>query len=257
MDNFLTETDPFETRFNRLKTYIAQASHISFFGGAGVSVGSGIPDFRSPNGLYNNMPENYRHVEPEYMLSRTCLLENPEMFFTFYKNVMDVRGYEPNSVHKYLAKLETEGKIEAVITQNVDLLHEAAGTQKIFKLHGTVASNHCDHCKATYDKDYIFNDNRPVPRCTCGGVIRPDVVLYGEQLPEKEVTGALEALHNTDLLIVCGTSLTVQPAASFVSDCTASKMVIINQQPTAYDNWADIVFREDMNTIFTALLGEG
>jgi len=251
---FLTEKDPFDTRFKALKSCINLAQHITFFGGAGVSVGSGIPDFRSAGGLYNNMPKEYQDVQPEYMLSRSCMIEKPEMFFTFYKNIMDVRGYQPNSVHKYLAKLEAAGKMEAVITQNVDMLHEAAGTKKLYKIHGTVAQNHCDKCHKVYDKDYIFNDTAPVPVCECGGVIRPDVVLYGEQLPEDQVVGALTSLHNTDLLIVCGTSLTVQPAASFVSECTASTMVIINQQPTSYDQWADIVFREDMNTIFDALL---
>lgn len=252
--DFLTETDPFEIRFNTLKQYISQAQHITFFGGAGVSVGSGIPDFRSKNGLYNNMPKGYRNVKPEYMLSKSCLNENPELFFAFYKNIMDVRGYEPNSVHKYLAKLEANGKMEAVITQNVDLLHEAAGTKKLFKIHGTVAQNHCSKCHKIYDKDYIFNDTNTVPRCECGGIIRPNVVLYGEQLPEDQVDGAIDALHNTDLLIVCGTSLTVQPAASFISESRASMMVVINQQSTDYDCWADIVFREDMNTIFDKLL---
>ena len=252
----LTEKDSFTERFETLKSYISQAKHITFFGGAGVSTGSGIPDFRSPRGLYNNMPEEYRNVEPEYMLSHSCFCDKPELFFAFYRAVMDLRNFKPNSVHKYLAKLESEGKIEAVITQNVDMLHEDAGTKKIFKIHGTLAQNHCDKCRKIYNRDYIFTDSNPVPYCECGGIIRPDIVLYCEPLPVDQVDGAIEALHNTDLLIICGTSLKVQPAASFISECNASKWVIINNQLTDYDCWADIMFREDMNIIFDRLLKE-
>ena len=250
---FLTASEPFSLRYEKLKELIARAQRIVFFGGAGVSTGSGIPDFRSKNGLYYNMPEEYGEVEPEYMLSHKCLYTQPELFFIFYRTVMDVRSYKPNNVHKYLAKLEKQGKMEAVVTQNIDMLHEAAGTTKLFKIHGTIAKNHCCSCGKIWGKDYIFDDTDPIPRCACGGMVRPNVVLYEEPLPPDQFSGAREALRKADLLIVCGTSLTVEPAAGLVSEYHGENMVIINEQPTKYDQWADVVFHEDMNEIFGKL----
>lgn len=254
--DFLTASDPFLLRYDRLKELIAQSKNIVFFGGAGVSTGSGIPDFRSKDGLYNNMPKEYSDVEPEYMLSHKCLYTQPELFFTFYRTVMDVRDYKPNAVHKYLARLEEQGKMRGVVTQNIDMLHEAAGSRKLFKIHGTVSTNHCENCGKVWGKDYIFDNTEPVPRCACGGMVRPDIVLYGEPLPQKAFSGAADAIRKSDLLIVCGTSLTVMPAAGLIDYYTGENMVIINEQPTKYDQWADVVFREDMNEIFEKLMAE-
>lgn len=252
---FLSASEPFGKRFDALKALIDKSSNIVFFGGAGVSTGSGISDFRSPNGLYNNMPEKYRDVQPEYMLSNRCLYNDPELFFTFFRTVMDVRKYKPNTVHKYLAWLESQNKIRAVVTQNVDTLHETAGTKKLFKIHGTGASSTCCMCRKKFDENFIFENTDPIPRCTCGGLVRPDVVLYGESLPDDQVIGAIEAIKEADLLIACGTSLTVQPAASFVSYMPGNaSLVIINRDSTQYDSWADISFREDMNDIFEKLM---
>ena len=253
-DIFLTASDPFDKRLARFKEIINESEHIVFFGGAGVSTGSGIPDFRSDDGLYNNMPENVKQFQPEYLLSRQILFEHPDIFYDFYKNHMDLRPYEPNSVHKYFAKLEEDGKMEAVVTQNVDLLHEKAGTKKIYKIHGTIASNRCDKCGKKYDRDHIFNTTG-IPRCDCGqhGLIRPDVVFYGESLPSDQWKGAVKAIKNADCLIICGTSLTVYPAANLVTDFHGKYLIIINRDETPHDNWADVVFHEDMNTIFDTL----
>lgn len=252
---FMPASMPLDKRLVRFKEIIAESKHIVFFGGAGVSTGSGIPDFRSADGLYNNMPDEVKQFQPEYLLSRQILFEHPEIFYNFYRNHMDLRPYEPNSVHKYLAKLETEGKMEAVVTQNVDMLHEKAGTKKLYKIHGTIAQNHCDKCKKTYDMDYIFNSKDAIPRCDCGqhGIIRPDVVMYGEQLPADQWRHSVNAIHKADCLIVCGTSLTVYPAANLVSEYAGKYLIIMNMTPTPYDNWADIVFNENMNDVFDAL----
>lgn len=252
--DFLTASDPFSLRYDKFKELIVQSKNIVFFGGAGVSTGSGIPDFRSKNGLYNNMPKEYSNVEPEYMLSHKCLYTQSELFFAFYRAVMDVRDYEPNAVHKYLARLEEQGKMRGVVTQNIDMLHEAAGSKKLFKIHGTVSTNHCEKCGKVWGKDFIFDNTDPIPRCACGGMVRPDVVLYGEPLPQDAYSGALNAIRSADLMIVCGTSLTVEPAASLVSNYLGENLVIINKQPTRHDPWADVVFRENMNEIFEQLL---
>jgi len=254
--NFLTASDPFEERYAALKKKIDNANHIVFFGGAGVSTGSGIPDFRSANGLYKNMPEGFEYERPEDMLSRKCLIADTANFFRFYRNSLDVRHYEPNSVHKYLAKLEEIGKMEAVVTQNVDMLHEKAGTKKIYKIHGTAATNRCAACGKIYDADAIFDSPDAIPMCTCGGsYIRPNVVLFGEKLPKEQCMGATRAIARADLLIVAGTSLSVYPAAGFVNEYVGD-LIIINQSETPFDRVANIVFREDMNTIFDRLLAE-
>lgn len=246
---------PLTERIARFKEIIDESSHIVFFGGAGVSTGSGIPDFRSAGGLYNNMPDNVKHFEPEYLLSRQILFEHPTIFYDFYRRRLDLRPFEPNNVHKYFAKLEKEGKMEAVVTQNVDMLHEKAGTTKLYKIHGTIAQNHCDNCGKTYDRDYIFENKAPIPRCDCDqhGIIRPNVVFYGESLPQKEWNGAVDAIHKADCFIVCGTSLTVYPAANLVPEFHGKHLIIVNMTPTPYDDCADIVFNEDMNDLFNMM----
>lgn len=252
---FMPASIPLDKRLARFKEIIAESKHIVFFGGAGVSTGSGIPDFRSDDGLYKNMPENVKQFQPEYLLSRQILFEHPDVFYDFYRNHMDLRPYEPNDVHKYIAKLETEGKMSAVVTQNVDMLHEKAGTKNIYKIHGTIASNRCDKCGKKYDMDYIFDKSTDIPRCDCKqhGLIRPDVVFYGEQIPRDQWKGAVQAIDNADCLIVCGTSLTVYPAANLVSEYSGKYLIIVNRDSTPYDSWADVVFNEDMNDVFRTM----
>lgn len=258
MEEFVSPYDSFETRFQTLTDIISSSSSIVFFGGAGVSTGSGIPDFRSANGLYNNIPEEFQEYSPEDLLSRSLLLKHPDVFFKFFRGNMDLRNYEPNSVHKYIATLEASGKKVGVITQNIDMLHEKAGTKNIAKIHGTINACHCDLCGKTYDGEYIFNSTEEVPHCNaCNmGIIRPNVVLYGETLPAGEYTKAVNMVQNADTLIVCGTSLTVYPAANLVSDFRGRFLIIINQSPTDYDFYSNICFREDMNMIFEKLFKE-
>jgi len=255
---FIPSTAPFEERFARLKELLSECSKIAFFGGAGVSTGSGIPDFRSDDGLYKNMPEEVKQYEPEYLLSKRILTEHPDVFYDFYRNHLDLRYYEPNAVHKYLAKLEEDGKMAGVITQNVDLLHEKAGSKKLFKIHGTIATQRCNCKGQSYDVNYIFDSKEPIPRCPkCHALIRPNVVFYGENLPNDQVAGALKTLREADCLIVCGTSLSVYPAASFVSEFSGKYLIIINRDKTTYENYADLVFHEDMNEVFGKLMTQG
>lgn len=252
----------YEDRLQKFFEIIKNSDKICFFGGAGVSTGSGIPDFRSKNGLYNDVDVEFSQYSPEYYLSSACLNHNPKIFYNFYRKKMDARNYEPNMVHKVLAKLEEQGKMTGVVTQNIDMLHEKAGTKKLFKIHGTIGENHCIVCGKTYGIDYIFDDTNAIPRCETGKsnhFVRPNVVLYGEQLPNKDVKGAIEAIENANCLIICGTSLTVEPAASmvnyFANNCNDEKthLIIINRDETTQDKFADIVFHEDMNEIFLEL----
>lgn len=246
----------YEDRLKKFKSIINECNRIVFFGGAGVSTGSGIPDFRSKDGLYNNLPKEYSKYSPEYLLSNGCFNHNPKVFYTFYKKMMDVREYEPNVVHNYLAKLEEEGKCLGIVTQNIDTLHEKAGSKKLFKIHGTIDKNHCIKCGKEYDINYIFDSTEVIPRCSCGRencFVRPNVVLYEENLPKDAMNGAMDIIERADCLIISGTSLTVQPAASLVSYTSAKYIVIVNREPTSYDTFADVVFREDMNDVFSRL----
>lgn len=253
----------YEKRIEMLKEIIGNSNKIVFFGGAGVSTSSGIPDFRSANGLYNNVSEEFAGHAPEYYLDTECFNHNPKMFYKFYRKFMDARNYEPNVVHKSLAKLEQDGKMLGIVTQNIDMLHEKAGSEKVFKIHGTIGENHCIQCGEYYDIDTIFDNKDAIPRCTnCNGsnnFIKPDVVLYGEMLPYDAKCKAYDALVDADCLIVAGTSLTVEPAASMIYWFTSSKhrkiskMVILNRDATAYDRDADLIFHEDMNMVFKDL----
>ena len=217
-----------------LKHMIDESERIVFFGGAGVSTESGVPDFRSKDGLYNQHDVRFDGFEPEYLLSRTCLLREPEVFFEFYRQKMDARHVQPNAAHKFLAKLEKEGKLTAVVTQNIDGLHQKAGSVNVCEIHGTTRRNYCMKCGRGYPADYIFDSDERVPHCDCGGVIRCDVTLYEEALPSREVERALAAISAADMLIIGGTSLTVYPAASFVSAFRGKHIVIINKQHIPY-----------------------
>jgi NAD-dependent deacetylase len=232
----------------RLQEIIDGAEKIVFFGGAGVSTESGIKDFRSVDGLYN---EKYDYP-PEVMLSRTFFDEHPEELFKFYKDKLNPEGIEPSVTHKYLKKLEDEGKLTAVITQNIDGLHEKAGSKNVLLLHGTTYINHCMKCGKEYDYKYVFN-SKGIPKCSCGGIIKPDVVLYEEPLDENVVSKAIKAIEECDVLIVAGTSLVVYPAAMYIRYFRGKHLVIINRDKTQYDDAAELVIHENMGEIFSKL----
>ena len=216
--------------YDKLRNYIEESNNIVFFGGAGVSTESGIPDFRSKNGLYNQHDIQFDKYEPEYLLSRECLYNNPKVFYEFYRQKMDTRNIDPNITHKVLAKMERISKLKAIVTQNIDGLHQKAGSKNVFEIHGTTQRNYCSKCKKEYPSDYIFTTNESIPKCECRGQIRPDVTLYGEQLPENAVMSAINAIQKADMLIVGGTSLQVYPAANYVSYFSGEHLVVINRE---------------------------
>ena len=219
----------------KLKDMIASSENIVFFGGAGVSTESGIPDFRSADGIYSRDAV----FPPERILSHTFFINHTAEFFDFYKSNMIFPDAKPNAAHLALASLESDGKLRAVVTQNIDGLHQAAGSKKVFELHGSVHRNHCMECGRFFDAAYIMN-SYGIPKCdVCGGVVKPDVVLYEEALDDRVCDGAVRAIADADMLIVGGTSLSVYPAAGFVRYYSGSRLVIINASATRYDDLAD------------------
>lgn len=239
---------------DKLNQLINNSNSIVFFGGAGVSTESGIPDFRSKDGLYNTLDIQFEKYSPEYLLSQDCLKYNPEVFFEFYRQKMDCRNVEPNIAHKVLAKMEKMGKLDLVITQNIDGLHQKAGSTKVAEIHGTTLRNHCRKCWANInDANFIFDSKDKIPKCPhCGGVVRPCVVLYGEELPWEKVNKASNAIAEADLIIIGGTSLTVYPAADLVATWRnpKAKIVIINKEETILDTQSDLVFHESIGRVF-------
>ena len=231
-----------------LKEWTDAARTIVFFGGAGVSTESGIPDFRSTGGLYH---QEWKYP-PETILSHTFYKSNPEEFFRFYRAKMLCPGAKPNAAHKKLAEWEREGKLLAVVTQNIDGLHQAAGSKQVYELHGTIYKNHCTRCGKAYDVSFI-EACEGVPRCECGGVIKPDVVLYGESLDSDCITGALNAIASADLLIIGGTSLSVYPAAGLIDDFRGDHLVLVNKSATPQDARADLIIREPIGDVFAQL----
>ena len=213
-----------------LKNFIKESNNIVFFGGAGVSTESGVPDFRSKDGLYNQRDIKFEKYSPEYLLSHTCLARHTEVFFEYYRQKMDSREIQPNITHKVLAKWEEEGKLSAVVTQNIDGLHQKAGSKRVYELHGTTLRNYCNQCGKEYEADYIFESKEYIPRCQCGGIVRPYVTLYEEGLPEDAVNGAINAISNADMLIIGGTSLKVYPAASYIQYFKGKHLVVINRE---------------------------
>lgn len=214
----------------RLAKIINESKKIVFFGGAGVSTESGIPDFRSKDGLYNNHDVQFDKYDPKYLLSKDCLNHNPKVFFEYYRQKLDVRNIQPNITHKFLAELEEEGKLLGIVTQNIDGLHQKAGNKKVYEIHGTTYKNHCSKCHSEYDVNFIYDNKDLIPRCpNCEvGIVRPDVVLYGEQLPKYDVNNAINIIEDADTLIIAGTSLTVYPAANFISYFKGKHIVVIN-----------------------------
>lgn len=231
-----------------LQQWIQQSSKIVFFGGAGVSTESGIPDFRSVDGLYNQKFD----YPPETIISRSFYQRDPECFFRFYREKMLPLGFEPNITHKKLAQWEREGKLSAVITQNIDGLHQKAGSKNVYELHGSVLRNYCTKCGKFYPAEFI-RDCDTVPTCNCSGIVKPDVVLYEEQLDGSTIEKSIAAISDADMLIVAGTSLTVYPAAGLVRYYHGNKMVLINRDATSFDSNAHLVFRESLGNIFAKL----
>ena len=227
-----------------LQKVIDESNSIVFFGGAGVSTESGIPDFRSPDGLYNQKYD----VPPEELLSHGYFFSHTEKFYEFYREKMICLDAKPNKAHIKLAELEKVGKLKAVITQNIDGLHSAAGSKKVYELHGSVHRNFCLDCGKSYSAEDILASNG-IPHCTCGGLIKPDVVLYGENLDDATVTGALSAIESCDTLIIGGTSLTVYPAAGFIRYFKGKNLVLINMSSTPFDSEADIVIHDKVGEV--------
>lgn len=236
-------------RIQELKSIIEKYDNIVFFGGAGVSTESGIPDFRSVDGLYN---QEYDYP-PETILSHTFYRRNPKEFYRFYRNKMLFTGIKPNAAHLKLAELETKGKLKAVITQNIDGLHQAAGSNVVLELHGSVHRNYCEECGQFYDMDYILH-SRDIPRCEkCGGPVKPDVVLYEEGLNQKTINDAVHYIQNADVLIIGGTSLAVYPAAGLIDYFKGDKLVVINKAPTPRDSFADLLIQAPIGEVFSKL----
>lgn len=231
-----------------LKQWIQESNRIVFFGGAGVSTESGIADFRSVDGLYNQRFD----FPPEQIISHSFYKQNPDYFFRFYREKMLPLDFEPNVTHKAIARWESDGKEIAVITQNIDGLHQKAGSRNVLELHGSVHRNYCQKCGKFYD-GYFIRDFSGVPRCSCGGIIKPDVVLYEEPLNDEIVEKSIEAISCADLLIVAGTSLTVYPAAGLIRFFQGSKMVLINRDETPYDQRADLVLHDSLGDVFSKL----
>ena len=238
----------------RLKELIDESDKIVFFGGAGVSTESGIPDFRSKDGLYNQHDVRFDMYQPEYLLSHSCLVYEPKVYYEFHRQKMDTRNIEPNNAHKYLAALEKTGKLKAIVTQNIDGLHQKAGSKVVYEIHGSALRNYCMSCGKEYPADYIFESTEPIPKCFCGGTIRPDITLYEEGLPDDQVDGAISSIASADMLIIGGTSLTVYPAASFINYFRGRNLVIINQSEIQVSGAQNtLIIRDKIGKVFTEL----
>ena len=234
-----------------LLAYIKEAKSIVFFGGAGVSTESGLKDFRSKDGLYN---EKYDYP-PEEILSHSFFIEKTDEFYKFYKDKLDTRNFKPNITHEVLALMEKKNKLDCVITQNIDGFHQEAGSINVYELHGSIKRNYCMDCHKFYDDKYIF-ESKGIPKCSCGGIIKPDVVLYEEGLDENTIKNSISAIASCDLLIIGGTSLNVYPAASFINYFRGKHMVLINKDITQYDHMCDLVIHDSIGKVFEQIKKE-
>ncbi len=237
-----------DEKIKQFQKMIEESDNIVFFGGAGVSTESGIPDFRSKDGLYN---QHYKYP-PEEILSHTFFMNHMEEFYQFYKDKLNSLNYEPNITHTKLAELEKKGKVKAIITQNIDGLHQKADSKIVYELHGSVLRNYCMNCHKFYDAKYVF-DSESIPKCSCGGTIKPDVVLYQESLDDEIVNHAIDAIRKADMLIVAGTSLTVYPASSLIRYFHGKYLVLINRSSTPYDDMADLVINDSLGKVFSEI----
>lgn len=246
-----------DKNIDALKEIIENSKKIVFFGGAGVSTESNIPDFRSETGLYNAQQSYGR--SPEELLSHTFFMNNTETFFDYYKNNLIYKDAQPNRAHKALAELEKRGKLTAVVTQNIDGLHQLAGSKTVYELHGSVLRNTCMKCGKHFELDYLLDENNcenMVPKCDkCGGIVKPDVVLYEEALDESQIVGAVNAISQADTLIVGGTSLVVYPAAGLIQYFRGKNLVLINKSKTQYDNKADLVINDSIGKVLGDVVG--
>lgn len=238
--------------YDELKNIIDNSDNIVFFGGAGVSTESGIPDFRSADGIFNLVDS--RTYSPEQVVSHSFFMNNTKFFYDFYKDKMIFPDAQPNYAHKALAKLEKTGKLKAIITQNIDSLHQKAGSENVLELHGTVMRNYCMDCHSFYDVNYILN-SKGVPYCEkCGGIVKPDVVLYQEGLDSKTIEKSIHYISTCDVLIIGGTSLIVYPAAGLISYFHGSKIVVINKSPTSRDKEADLLINAPIGQVFSKVV---
>ena len=242
------ENHKMEDKVVQLKQIIEESDNIVFFGGAGVSTESGIPDFRSVDGLYN---QKYK-FPPEEIISHSFYMKNKEEFYRFYKDRMLYEGAQPNVTHKALAKLEQMGKLKAIVTQNIDGLHQMAGSKEVLELHGSVHRNYCTRCGQFYDLDYVRN-SEGVPTCTCGGRIKPDVVLYEEGLDDRTIQKSIDYIRNADMLIIGGTSLVVYPAAGLIDYYRGNKLVLINKSETSRDSLADLIITDSIGEVLSGI----
>lgn len=237
-----------EDKISILKKWIEQSNNVVFFGGAGVSTESGIPDFRSTDGVY--------HIKyafpPETILSHSFFVRHTKEFYDFYKDKMIYENANPNITHIKLAQLEEKGKVKGVITQNIDGLHQKAGSRKVLELHGSVLRNYCMKCRKFYDLDYVMKQES-IPTCDCGGIIKPDVVLYEESLDDKVLTEAVSLISKAEVLIIGGTSLSVYPAAGLIRYYQGNKLVLINKDVTAYDKEADLLINAGLGEVFSVI----
>ena len=232
-----------------LRQWVAESDNIVFFGGAGVSTESGIPDFRSVDGLYN---QEYKYP-PEEIISHSFFERDPEEFYRFYRaKLIPPKDVKPNAAHLRLAELESEGKLRAVITQNIDGLHQAAGSKKVIELHGSIHRCYCAKCRKPYPESFV-NEGTGIPRCSCGGIVRPDVVLYEEGLDEQDLYSSVNYIRAADVLIIGGTSLAVYPAAGLIRYFRGKHMVLVNRGSTPYDDMAELVIRQNIGQVFSQI----
>lgn len=237
-----------KTKIEQLRSWIAESKRMVFFGGAGVSTESGIPDFRSVDGLYHQKFD----YPPETIISHSFFLKNPEYFYRFYREKMLPLGFEPNVTHRVLARLEQEGHLAAVVTQNIDGLHQKAGSKEVLELHGSVLRNYCMRCRKPYPVEDIAKGTG-IPRCSCGGIIKPDVVLYEEGLDSYTINKSVDYISKADILIIGGTSLAVYPAAGLIDYYRGNKLVLVNKSPTPADRRADLVIHAPIGEVFSQL----
>ena len=232
----------------KLKAMVRDSNNIVFFGGAGVSTESGIPDFRGVDGLYK---QKWKYP-PETIVSHSFFEKNPEEYFCFHREKLVVDGVKPNNAHLKLAELERQGKLKAIVTQNIDGLHQAAGSKNVLELHGSIMRAYCSKCRKVYDAD-VVNHGKNVPHCTCGGIIRPDIVLYEEALDDDIVSKAVHYIRNADMLIIGGTSLNVYPAAGLINYYRGDRLVLINRSETPADRYADLVIHAKIGEVFAQI----
>ena len=243
-----------EQKIEALNEMIEESKYIVFLGGAGVSTESGIPDFRSKNGLYNKKDGKFQNYKPEYLLSYDCLNKKPEIFFSYFRKNLDCRAVQPNDVHKKLAEMELKGKLDGIVTQNIDGLHQKAGSKKVWEIHGSALRCYCVSCHAEYGAEFIFENTEDIPHCPkCGKMIRPDVTLYGEFLPQRAYEEAVALIRYADCLIIGGTSLEVGSAAQLAHMYHGKYLVIINKGKTKMEGKADLVFHDSIGKVMNQI----